>query len=143
MNYVTENTAISHNVPFIDMARHLFIIDQFTNSNVSCFTTGSIVTNEVLRDIKVISTENKHKAVEAVLKTSYITEDEAKQLIEFEYVRRNEFTSIHYDEYTEIIIISCYENDPNNTVNPIKLFQLVYTKSTGKVETVGQEYLLD
>ena len=31
----------------------------------------------------------------------------------------------------------------NTTVTPLKLFQLTYSKLNGKVDVVGQEFLLD
>lgn len=93
--------------------------------------------------LNIVSSENdRRKAVEAIYKMGYITEDEAKQLIDQEYAQRNKYTAIHLDDYVKIIIISCYENDPCATQSKVKLFQLKYVKHSGKVEEVGQEYLL-
>lgn len=91
----------------------------------------------------VSSEDDRRKAVEAIFKMGYITEDEAKQLIDTESAQRNEHTTVRLDDYVKIIVISCYEFDSNRTQAIEKLFQLKFIKSSGKVETVGQEYLLD
>lgn len=103
--------------------------------------TDSKAFNE-LRDSKVYSAKKRREAVEAVCDEGYITEEEAKQLVDGT-VLRNDYTVIYLEEFTEIIIITCYEDDPGSTVTPLKLFQLTYSKLTGKVDVVGQEFLLD
>lgn len=132
MNYVTANTTISHNIPYVGS-----IVTSRTDPSVYRDATMCY-----LRDIHTNSPEERSKAAKAICEMGYITEWEAERLVDG-IVRRNDYTVIHLEEFSEIIIVSCYEDDPSATQSKVKLFQLVYTKSSGKVDVVGQEYILD
>lgn len=136
MNYVTTNTTGC-------------IIPNYSNSTYVCnpnsykYTYSCDIADSCF--IRNPSDEYKRRAVEAIYKMGYITEEEAKELITLEIMRRNECTIIRLDDFSQNIIISCYEEtstQENVILQENILFQFSYIKSTGNVIEIEHKYIL-
>lgn len=74
----------------------------------------------------------RNNAIEAVYHNGYITEDEAKQLKEDGYAKRNALTNIYIADTLDSITLYCLEHEDTNSFSNINtLFKLSYRKDNG------------
>jgi hypothetical protein len=95
--------------------------------------TPGILYNEFIASLSY----NRNKAVEAAYHNGYITEDEAKQLKEEGYAKRNEYTNIYIYERSDKITLHCVEHEDNSYTTINTIFKLSY------LETDGYDLLID